>query len=59
MLKSLGMTLFVCAGVAEEAMHLTRNEDDAGSIPAASSRIEERFYDECDDNAGISAQCEL
>jgi hypothetical protein len=25
------------AGVAEEAMHLTRNEDDAGSNPAASS----------------------
>jgi 5-methylcytosine-specific restriction endonuclease McrA len=26
------------AGVAEMAMHLTRNEDNAGSIPAASSR---------------------
>ena len=25
-------------GVAERAMHLIRNEDEAGSIPAASSR---------------------
>ena len=28
----------VFAGVAERAMHLIRNEDQAGSIPAASSR---------------------
>ena len=28
----------VFAGVAERAMHLIRNEDNAGSIPAASSR---------------------
>jgi hypothetical protein len=40
-------------------MHLARNEDNAGSIPAAGSRIEERLYDECNDDAGISAQCEL
>lgn len=26
------------AGLAEKAMHLIRNEDNAGSIPAASSR---------------------
>jgi hypothetical protein len=52
------MNLFF-AGVAEEAMHLTRNEDNAGSSPAASSRIEERLYDERDDNAGIGAQREL
>ena len=47
------------AGVAERAMHLIRNEDNAGSIPAASSKTQERLYDECNDNAGISAQCEL
>ena len=47
------------AGVAERAMHLIRNEDQAGSIPAASSRMQERLYDECNDDAGISAQCEL
>ena len=47
------------AGVAERAMHLIRNEDEAGSIPAASSRTQERLYDECNDDAGISAQCEL
>jgi hypothetical protein len=47
------------AGVAERAMHLARNEDNAGSIPVASSRIEERLYDECNDDAGISAQREL
>ena len=47
------------AGVAERAMHLTRSEDDAGSIPAASSRMQERLYDERNDNAGIGAQCEL
>lgn len=40
-------------------MHLIRNEDEAGSIPAASSNMQERLYDECDDDAGISAQCEL
>ena len=49
----------VFAGVAERVMHLIRNEDEAGSIPAASSRTQERLYDECNDNAGISAQCEL
>ena len=47
------------AGVAERAMHLTRNEDDAGSIPAASSKSQERLYDECHDDAGTSAQREL
>ena len=50
---------YVLAGVAEWAMHLIRNEDEAGSIPAASSRTQERLYDECNDDAGISAQCEL
>jgi hypothetical protein len=50
---------YVFAGVAERAMHLIRNEDEAGSIPAASSRTQERLYDECNDDAGISAQCEL
>ena len=40
-------------------MRLARIEDNAGSIPAASSRIEERLYDECNDDAGISAQFEL
>jgi hypothetical protein len=28
----------VCAGVAERAMHLICNEENVGSIPAASSR---------------------
>ena len=50
---------YVFAGVAERAMHLIRNEDEAGSIPAASSRTQERLYDECNGDAGISAQCEL
>ena len=50
---------YVFAGVAETVMHLIRNEDDAGSIPAASSRTQERLYDECNDDAGISAQCKL
>ena len=40
-------------------MHLIRNEDKAGSIPAASSRRQERLYDECNDDAGIGAQREL
>ena len=40
-------------------MHLTRNEDDAGSIPAASSKMQERLYDQCNDDAGIGAQREL
>jgi hypothetical protein len=40
-------------------MHLIRNEDEAGSIPAASSRTQERLYDECNDDARTSAQCEL
>lgn len=44
--------VYVFAGVAERAMHLIRNE-------AASSRMQERLYDECNDDAGISAQCEL
>ena len=35
----------VFAGVAERAMHLIRNEDNAGSIPAASSRSEVRPYE--------------
>jgi hypothetical protein len=39
-------------------MRLIRNEDDAGSIPAASSKTRERLYDECDDDAGIGAQRE-
>ena len=50
---------YVFAGVAERAMHLIRNEDNAGSIPAASSGTQERLYDECNDDAGISAQCKL
>ena len=50
---------YVFAGVAERAMHLIRNEDEAGSIPAASSKTQERLYDECNDDAGIGAQCEL
>jgi hypothetical protein len=53
----------VFAGVAERAMHLIRNEDEAGSIPAVSSKTQdktqERQYDECNDDAGISAQCKL
>ena len=49
----------VFAGVAERAMHLARNEDHAGSIPAASSRKQERPYEERDDDASISAQREL
>ena len=40
-------------------MHLIRNEDQAGSIPAASSKMQERLYDKCNDNAGVGAQCEL
>jgi hypothetical protein len=56
--KEFGCDAFE-AGLAERAMHLIRNEDHAGSIPAASSRKQERQYDECNDNAGISAQCEL
>lgn len=40
-------------------MHLVRNEDQAGLIPAASSKMQERLYDECNDDAGISAQREL
>ena len=40
-------------------MHLIRNEDEAGSIPAASSKMQERLYDECYDDASVSAQCEL
>jgi hypothetical protein len=47
------------AGVAERAMRLIRNEDEAGSIPAASSKTRERAYDECNDDAGIGAQREL
>lgn len=47
------------AGVAERAMHLIRKEDEAGSIPAASSRKQERLYDERNDNAGAGAQREL
>jgi hypothetical protein len=39
------MILFVFAGVAEMAMHLARNEDDAGSIPAASSKDAMRLYE--------------
>ena len=35
----------VLAGVAERAMHLIRNEDNAGSIPAASSRDAVRLYE--------------
>jgi hypothetical protein len=35
----------VLAGVAERAMHLIRNEDNAGSIPAASSRKYVRPYE--------------
>ena len=35
----------VSAGVAERAMHLIRNEDNAGSIPAASSRDAVRRYE--------------
>ena len=35
----------VFAGVAERAMHLARNEDNAGSIPAASSRKYVRPYE--------------
>ena len=50
---------YVFAGVAERAMHLIRNEDEAGSIPAASSKTREREYDECNDDAGIGAQREL
>jgi hypothetical protein len=50
---------YVLAGVAEWAMHLIRNEDEAGSTPAASSKTQERLYDECDDDAGVGAQCEL
>ena len=58
--RSNEMRWKVCeAGVAERAMHLIRNEDEAGSTPAASSKTQERFYDECNDNAGISAQREL
>ena len=58
--RSNEMRRNVCeAGVAERAMHLIRNEDDAGSIPAASSRTQERLYDECNDDAGIGAQREL
>jgi hypothetical protein len=53
------MQFLFFAGVAEMAMHLLRNEANAGSSPAASSRIEERLYDECNDDAGISAQCKL
>ena len=47
------------AGVAERAMRLIRNEDEAGSIPAASSKAQERLYDKCNDDAGVSAQREL
>jgi hypothetical protein len=36
---------FVFAGVAETAMHLIRNEGEAGSIPAASSRKQVRLYE--------------
>ena len=58
--RSKQMVVEVCeAGAAERAMHLIRNEDDAGSIPAASSRTQERLYDECNDDASVSAQCEL
>lgn len=35
----------VFAGVAEREMRLIRNEDNAGSIPAASSRSEVRPYE--------------
>jgi hypothetical protein len=36
-------------------MHLIRNEDDAGSIPAASSKTYKRLYDERNDDAGVGA----
>jgi hypothetical protein len=49
----------VFADVAERAMHLIRNEDKAGSIPAASSRTQERVYDVCNDDACVGTQCEL
>ena len=42
--KEFGCDAFE-AGVAEKAMHLTRNEDNAGSIPAASSRNAVRLYE--------------
>ncbi len=40
-----------------EVMHHIRNEDQAGSISAAISKMQERLYDECNDDAGISGQC--
>lgn len=43
------------AGVAEKAMHVICNADDASSSPAASSRKDERLYDDCYDDAGIGA----
>jgi hypothetical protein len=42
--KDFGCDAFE-AGVAERAMHLIRNEDNAGSIPAASSRKYVRPYE--------------
>ena len=51
--------VYVFAGVAERQCTSFVTRTNAGSIPAASSRSQVRPYEQCDDDASISAQCEL
>jgi hypothetical protein len=43
--RSMILIQVVFAGVADRAMHLIRNEDNSGSIPAASSTNAVRPYE--------------